>query len=196
MNTTFEMTTVMEAGYDRPYTRRQIKTLLTQILDTREDYETTQEYIQALRTLNYGVLEFFQEMGEDARHRISNVHTLKRAHLYGFTTVCIDKCGWAKANSWPETETIELRQKSDNACCNEITLAKGLNGKYCYGLDYTYGGAGGCFGPCYFSNPYDSRSQCLSAALDSLQAKMEDALTRNCEHPDSTNFKVPYTHRS
>jgi hypothetical protein len=158
------------------YTRRQLSKLAADILETNENRQITNRYLAALRTLDIPTLQFFESMGEDARHRIMNAHEYLHAQKFGISEIKFCRSGWFDYE-WNKIEEIDFHHGKDKISTNKITLACGANNKWTYGLSLTFGSyEGSGYYPSVFCKPYNSREECLQAATTDAIAKFEQKI--------------------
>lgn len=136
------------------------------------------EMWNAVRCCDFAAIAYFKSCGEDIRHIIMNVAEYRKGLQFGFDTFTFGEYGWIKKPVWPVKEEINFRVKEDNACCNYITLACGINGSWTYGYTINYGCAGSSSGVSVFGDIFTSKNDCLKAALRYMKAHFEDAVTR------------------
>ena len=172
---------------------RRIKRITSDLCDLSESRTIQNIYWDAIRSIDTEKLNWFWSLGETTRHRVMNANDLVHGKKYGFNELTFDEHGWLDNQRWTQLEEIELRLKDDKAITNRITLARGLNESWTYGLSYNYGpGSGGGWAPSVYCKPIDSREACLNAALEDLRNKMEDRIQYATKHPDPSNYNVGY----
>jgi hypothetical protein len=88
--------------------------------------------------------------------------------LFGFTKKEFNKYGWLEKPDFLERERIEFPHRDGWAVGNYITLGKGLNGKWTYGVSYSYSTGGAGYGLGVWGKMFDNRKECLKAALNEL----------------------------
>jgi hypothetical protein len=170
--------------------RKELKKLATEIIECNEDYQTTQEYLNALRSIDIDKINYFQAMGEDVRQQIMNVNDYKHGLLFGFDEIKFDEYGWLDNTAWKTEEEVEIKAcaKTDaHHVGNSVRLAMGQNGIWTYGISCKLGsGCGVHWSPSVFDTPYKSKDQACQAGFNYILKKHQDALTHN--------DKVKYNH--
>lgn len=149
-------------------TKKELKTIAKELIECNEDYETMQEYSNALCSVDLPKIEFFKSMGETVRHQLMNVHEYRHRLNFGFTEIKFTESGWLENVEWTEYEEVEIKvcNKNDKSGArNQIRLAMGLNGKWVYSLSYWYVNGGGGWSPSVFSDPLDSKDQAYQNGL-------------------------------
>lgn len=138
---------------------------------------------EALTNENETQLKDFFRFWDDREERLSidklarNYVAYQRGLKFGFTNISFDSYGWLKNEDWAKIEEIEFKAKN-SYLTNKITLGKGQNGMWGYGLHYGSAFSGGAFGLCVHYNIFDSYDQVLEIAL-------KDILNRiNKENPN------------
>lgn len=167
--------------------RKELKKIAKELLECNEDTETMQSYSMALRFKNIEQITFFKSMGDCVRQQLMNVHEYIEGLRFGFTSIKFDENGWLDNHVW-ESEEVEVPacKKHDKYFKgNHIRLAKGLNGNWAYGVNYSLGGgAGGGWMPNVYMGAYKLRDEAYRAGIGYLLEKHQYALTQN----DSSNY--------
>jgi len=143
------------------------------------------EYRDDLLNANFDRLSFWKQLGDSVYKQIRNRNNYEKAKILGYNEISLDEYGWLHRHELNDIEDIFFPSKEDAyRCDNYITLGRGVNQLWVYGLHYSFGAAGGGYIPCVFCKPYPSREAALFAAVDDLKAKFNDASHKN----DPTNF--------
>lgn len=128
----------------------------------RNDYA---EYLFALWKNDYKTIDFFEHFGNKPTTIIRNYRSYKRNLLMGFDCKDLDENGWLVKPILLEKETIIIfRHKKNFAYGNDITLAKGINGKWTYGYAFTSNSGGSHSGACPWGEIFDSKEKTIEAA--------------------------------
>ncbi|HEY9045037.1 MAG TPA: hypothetical protein VIN08_04045, partial [Ohtaekwangia sp.] len=146
-----------------------------------------EQYLQALRTGNIEAILWFNAFGPTVRHQLMNAVAYQKGLKFGFEAITLDKHGWLANAIWKNREEIEFRLKEDSPCgiCNSICLAEGNNTKWAYGISAVYGTGSGYGSPItVFNKPYDSRQQCIEAALTELKKDLAAKIVIATCRPD------------
>ncbi|MCA6430340.1 MAG: hypothetical protein IM613_12975 [Cytophagales bacterium] len=173
--------------------RKIVKAVYKELSEVREDAQTTAEYLHAIRNVNMVAIGYFQSFGKYVRQQIMNVHEYRNGLRFGFRDVTFDEHGWLDNATWVNRETVEFRVKVDNATCNCIELAQGMNGSWAWGYYSKHGsGSGGGYAPSVYDSCYPDRSTCLDAATRFLRDKLIDTVGHAEEYPSPVNYNIPY----
>ena len=130
-------------------------------------------YIVALKTNNSAVIADFEGFGDCLHHIVQNWHRFTRAStIYGFTLTTFNEYGWLEREAFMDCETFYFGGgiKGALAWSNNLTIGRGPNGKWTYGLSLTASSSGWCYGLSVFSDPYNSRHESLRRGLEKVIA--------------------------
>jgi hypothetical protein len=116
--------------------------------------------------------------------------------VFGFVEKSLTNKGWLARQEWACEEIIEVIPKANTGSrmiVNEIRLACGLNGKWTYSTSCVFGtGSGRGSAPSVFGPVFASRESALIAGLDDLREQLSQAVEHAVEHPDPTNYNIPF----
>lgn len=130
-------------------------------------------YLNALRRSDRAIIEEYESFGDTPRQLLMNRQEYERHLLFGFTKKEFNEYGWLENPDFLEWERIEFPHRDGWAVNNYITLGKGLNGKWTYGMSYSHS-TGGCgYGLNVWGKIFDNRKDCLKAALNELRTGLE-----------------------
>jgi hypothetical protein len=127
-------------------------------------------YLNALRRNDRQVIDEYERFGDSPRQLLMNKREYERHLLFGFTKIAFNEYGWLANPDFLEREEIQFPHKDGWAVSNHITLGKGLNGKWTYGMRYSYSTGGAGYGLNVWGKLFDNRKDCLKAALDEMMA--------------------------
>jgi hypothetical protein len=130
-------------------------------------------YLNALRWNNREIIEEYESFGETPRQLLMNRREYERHLLFGFTKKEFNEYGWLEKPDFFEWEKIEFPHRDGWAASNYITLGKGLNGKWTYGMSYSYSTGGVCYGLGVWGKIFDNRKDCLKAALSEIMKGLD-----------------------
>jgi len=136
-------------------------------------------YLNALRKNNRAVIEEYESFGDTPRQIIMNKRDYDRNLLFGFTKKEFNQYGWLENPNFQEREHIEFPHKDGWAVSNYITLGKGVNGKWSYGMSYSYSTGGAGYGLGVWGKLFDSRKECLKSALNELMTGLAKSSGEN-----------------
>lgn len=123
------------------------------------------EYLFALWREDHKTIEYFEQFGNSPRHIISNYRSYNRNLLFGYDSKKLDDSGWLERPELLEKETIMIfRHKKNFAYGNDVRVAKGINGKWTYGYDFTTNTAGSHSGPCPWGEILDTKEKAIENA--------------------------------
>ncbi|MBE99338.1 hypothetical protein [Flavobacterium coralii] len=143
---------------------------------TRNERKYVARYLWAVYRGKQDVISEMEAFGDNIRRIAYNLYAQERALLFGFTELYFD-AGWLKYYEWLERKEIEITP--NNAVrFNKIMLAKGVNGKWAYGLHYGFGASGGGWSPSIYDEPYNSEKEALTAALNQMVKYFNEALEK------------------
>ncbi len=125
-------------------------------------------YLNALRTDNRAVIEEYESFGDRPHQFFLNKRTYDAGLRFGFTDRRYDEYGWLKNADFTEQERIEFAPKDSPVSFNHLTIGKGSNDKWSYGASYSTGAAGCGYGLGVWGKVFDTRKECLKAALQEI----------------------------
>jgi hypothetical protein len=148
-------------------------------------------YLNALRLDNREIIEQYESFGDKPYQFLKNKRSYDRGLLFGFTDRKINRCGWLENEDFSDREHFEFPHRKNWAITNYTTIGRGHNGKWTYGASYATGGAGGGYGISVWGKVFDTRKECLSAALREImdRHKAEEARHKN----DHTSFNSEWS---
>ncbi|MDR3246227.1 MAG: hypothetical protein LBT50_07320 [Prevotellaceae bacterium] len=155
------------------------------------DHHYAVVYLKALLSDDTQMINEYEQFGTDTRHIIMNKHSYDRGLLFGFTGIKFNKYGWLDNEDFLEIETFEFPHRKNWAVFNDITIGKGNNGKWTYGINYSTGGYGGGYGICVWGEIFDTRKECLIAALRKIMDKHHKSRIQHKN--DTLNFNAEYS---
>ena len=146
-----------------------------------------QEMIAAIKAKDQIQLDWFRSFGDSLRAITMNVHAYRKGLEFGFTGIAFDKYGWFTRPIFLDREELTFGDTSRYGNHSLIYLGKGANHVWTYGMNYSYGVAGGCYGLTVYGTQFNSRRDALSFALKELKRMM----TKKIGSTDTTNDKQP-----
>lgn len=145
------------------------------------------EILQAIETKDQTQLDWFRSFGGSFRAITMNVYAYRKGLEFGFTTIGFDKFGWFTRPEFLQKEELafgDIRRYGNHSL---IYLGHGANHTWTYGMNYSYGVAGGCYGLSVYGKQFKSRKDALTFALNELKAMM----AKKIGSTDTTNDKQP-----
>ncbi|GHU91187.1 hypothetical protein FACS1894155_10550 [Bacteroidia bacterium] len=130
-------------------------------------------YLNALRRNDRAIIEEYESFGDTPRKLLMNKREYERHLLFGFTKKAFNQYGWLERPDFGEREEIKFPHRDGWAVSNYITLGKGLNGKWTYGVSYSHSTGGAGYGLGVWGKLFDNRKDCLTAALNEMRAGLE-----------------------
>lgn len=143
-------------------------------------------YLNALRRNDRTIIEEYESFGDSPRQLLMNKREYERHLLFGFTKKEFNEYGWLEKPKFLEQERIEFPHRDGWAICNYITLGKGLNGKWTYGMSYSYSTGGAGYGLGVWGKIFDNQKDCLTSALN----EMMTGLNRDSSKTDKYTLSV------
>ena len=116
-----------------------------------------------------------------------NVHAHRKGLEFSFDGISFDKYGWFTRPLFLDKEELSFGDKSRYGNHSLIYLGRGENHTWTYGMNYSYGVAGGCFGLSVYGKQFKSREDAFKFALNELKVMM----TKKIGSTDTTNDKQP-----
>lgn len=145
------------------------------------------EMITAIESKGQVQLDWFRSFGDSFRAITMNVHAYRMGLQFGFNEIAFDKHGWFQRPVFLDQEEFAFGDKSRYGNHSLIYLGRGANQIWTYGMNYSYGVAGGCYGLSVYGKQFKSREDALNHALNELRQMM----TNKIGSTDTTNDKQP-----
>lgn len=132
------------------------------------------DYIKAFGTGDKKRLAEYAEMGRTIRHRVMNMNAYNHNIQFGYYHKTLDHCNWLERAKM-EIETIYFKTNSAKDNYSSIRIGKSPNDKYAYGWDFNYGNGGSGSLPCVYGTPFNTREECITAAMQFAREDFERA---------------------
>ncbi|CAN5514686.1 hypothetical protein BH09BAC6_BH09BAC6_34290 [soil metagenome] len=145
------------------------------------------EMIAAVTACNQTQLDWFRSFGDSFRTIAMNVYAYRKGLEFGFTEISFDKYGWFTRPLFLDKEELTFGDTSRYGNHSLIYLGTGENQVWTYGMNFSYGVGGGCFGLSVYGKQFKCRQDALSFALNELKTMM----TKKIGSTDTTNDKQP-----
>jgi len=146
-----------------------------------------QEMIAAIKAKDQIQLDWLRSFGDTFRTITMNVYAYRKSLEFGFTEISFDKYDWFTRPQFLEYEELTFGDTSRYDNHSLIYLGRGENHVWTYGMNYSYGVAGGCYGLSVYGKQFKSRQDALRFALNELKTMM----TKKIGSTDTTNDKQP-----
>ena len=130
-------------------------------------------YLNALRRNDRAIIEEYESFGNTPRQLLMNKREYERHLVFGFIKKELNEYGWLERPDFLEREEIQFPHRDGWAVSNHITLGKGLNGKWTYGMSYSHSTGGSGYGLNVWGKIFDNRKDCLKAALNEMLTGLE-----------------------
>jgi hypothetical protein len=130
-------------------------------------------YLNALRRNDRAIIEEYESFGDTPRQLLMNKREYERHLVFGFIKKEFNEYGWLERPDFLEREEIQFPHRDGWAVSNHITLGKGLNGKWTYGMSYSHSTGGSGYGLNVWGKIFDNRKDCLKAALNEMLTGLE-----------------------
>lgn len=125
-------------------------------------------YLKALWLNDTDTIDYYESFGNSPRQIIMNKRDYDRHLLFGFTKKEFNQYGWLEKSEFLEKEHFEFPHRDGWAVSNHITIGKGINGKWSYGMSYSHSTGGSGSGLSAWGKIFDSRKECLITALEEM----------------------------
>jgi hypothetical protein len=158
----------------------------------REERQYMATYLLALRRNDQQLMEEYESFGDCPRQIIMNHREYDRGILFGFTEKDFSSYGWLQNSSFAEREEIKFIHKQGWAATNHLTVGRGNNGKWSFGVSYSTGGWGFGSGLSVWGKIFDNRKDCLKAALIEILEGHSDAAEK-LKNDTCGNFNAQYS---
>ena len=145
------------------------------------------EILQAIETGDQTQLDWFHSFGDSFRAITMNIYAYRKGLEFGFTPISFDKYGWFTRPGFMDKEELCFGNTSRYGNHSLIYLGRGENYTWTYGMNYSYGVAGGCYGLSVYGKQFKSRQDALTFALNELKIMMNKKIGST----DTTNDKQP-----
>ncbi|MBL7965453.1 MAG: hypothetical protein JNK09_00525 [Prolixibacteraceae bacterium] len=115
-----------------------------------------------------------------------------RGMLFGFTEKHFSQYGWLQNSNFTEHEEIKFIHKQGWAATNHLTIGQGKNGKWSFGVSYSTGGWGHGSGLSVWGKIFNTRKECLKAALSEILDGHREAAEK-LKDDTCGNFNAQYS---
>jgi hypothetical protein len=151
------------------------------------EYGIIAEILAAIEQGDQEALNWFGGFGDSLRAITMNLYAYRKGMEFGFTEIAFSQYGWFEHPVWLDKEDLTFGDTSRYGNHSIIHLGRGVNGIWTYGLNYSFGCAGGGYSTSVYGKQFKSREIALTAALIDLKDKM----TARIGSTDTTNDKQP-----
>ena len=158
----------------------------------REERPYMATYLKALRQENQQLINEYESFGECPRQIIMNHREYDRGMLFGFTEKHFNQYNWLQNSNFTEREEIKFIHKQGWAATNHLTIGRGNNGKWTFGVSYSTGGWGFGSGLSVWGKIFDNRKECLKAALTEILDGHREA-SEKLKNDTCGNFNAQYS---
>ena len=149
--------------------------------------EILNELIVAIDKDDLEQLQWLNSFGDCFRSITMNLNAYRKGLEFGFTEIAFDQYGWFKRPQFFDQEDLTFGDTSRYGNHSIIHLGRGINGIWTYGINYSFGCAGGGYGLSVYGKQFNSREAALNFALNDLKGMM----TARIGSTDTTNDKQP-----
>lgn len=145
---------------------------ITQCNFFRSELGIAEQYIEALKTDDGAIIGEFESFGSNPSQIVQNKAYFARAlSVFGFTGITFNEHGWPESEAFLDCETFAFGcATKGNMGSNNLTIGRGPNGKWTYGIRLSTPKSGYCFGLSVFNPPHGSRRECLRHGLEEVIA--------------------------
>jgi hypothetical protein len=158
----------------------------------REERPYMSTYLKALRGEDQQLIEEYESFGDCPRQIIMNRREYDRGMLFGFTEKHFSSYGWLQNRTFTERYEIKFIHKQGWAATNYMTIGRGNNGKWTFGVSYSTGGWGHCHGLSVWGKIFDNRKECMKAALTEILDGHREAAEK-LKNDTCGNFNAQYS---
>jgi hypothetical protein len=145
------------------------------------------EMLVAIQAHNQTQLDWFCSFGDSFKAITMNVYAYRKGLEFGFTNISFDIYGWFTRPEFLDKEELCFGDTSRYGNHSLIYLGRGENHTWTYGMNYSYGLAGGCYGLSIYGKQFKCRLDSFAAALTDLKEHMAAKIGST----DTTNDKQP-----
>ena len=144
---------------------------------TKAEIEFSNLFKEALENNNLTQLSEYFKLWDDREGRFSfdkltrNYVAYHKGLEFGFETISFDTYGWLECPKWLDVEEIEFKCKG-TYLVNKITVGKGKNNLWVYGLYWGFAFGGGAFGLNVFNESFDSYEIVVEVALRDMLKRL------------------------
>lgn len=131
-----------------------------------------QELLASIAENDVEQLEWFSQFGTSVYRIVYNVVYYRNCIRYGFEQIHIDKYGWLQRPVFFDEEIFILGNPERYSEQSSITIGRGLNGLWTYGLSYNFGCAGGGYCICVTHQAYADADTAKAAAIAELRQRI------------------------
>lgn len=167
----------------------QSKNQIIECLETnrfaRHEREVLTEILDAVDQNDVELLEWYSQFGDSLRTIYMNVHAYRKNIEFGFTYIEFCDNGSFIRPAFLDKEEIIFGNSYHFSEHSTVTVGRGLNNIWTYGLHYSFGTAGGCYGLSVYGKQFKSRNEALIFGMNELKAMM----TKKIGSTDTSNHK-------
>lgn len=151
---------------------------------------TIREMLLAVKVGDEVKLDWFKQFGTELRHILLNSYAFRKGLEFGFEEIAFDQYGWLKRPVFLDREETEFGKTDKSRYGNHstITVGRGTNGLWCYGLSISWGTAGSSSGLSVYAKPFASKALAFDAALLVLKQRMDEMV--GCSDTGNYNPKI------
>lgn len=142
-------------------------------------------YLKALWLNDTDIIDHYESFGDSPRQIVMNKRNFDRYLLFGFTLKEFDKYGWLERSEFLDQEHFEFPHRDGWAVLNNITIGRGVNNKWSYGMSYSGSTGGGGYGLCAWGKILDSRKECLITALEEMTDRLKENYSKSDKYTTS-----------
>ena len=158
----------------------------------REERQYMATYLKALRQENQQLINEYESFGDCPRQIIMNRREYDRGMLFGFAEKQFSSYGWLQNSTFTEREEIKFIHKQGWVATNHLTIGRGNNGKWSFGVSYSTGSWGFGSGLSVWGKIFDTRKECLKAALTEILDGHREAAEK-LKNDTCGNFNIQYS---
>lgn len=132
------------------------------------------KYLKALWLNSIEAIAKYESFGSSARQILMNKQEYDQHLLFVFTDIAFHEYGWLERSQFLDVEYFEFPHWDGWVVMNHITIGRGINGKWQYGVNYSCNTSRGGYGLGVWGKIFDDRKSCLISVLQELIDKLNE----------------------
>lgn len=125
-------------------------------------------YLKAIWLNDTKTIESYERFGTTPHKIFINKRTYERQLLFGFSDLEFSEYGWIENRKLLDYEIIDFKTKNQSVSSNSVSIGRGLNNKWTFGICYSTGGSGGANSASIWGEIVDSKEKAIILGLEKL----------------------------